>query len=806
MKLKQDIRIAQTWYEGSVKTILRKAKMDEEIAQLENISKNLDEIYQALDENFAVCVLGEAGIGKSTLINSIIDDKENIVPSGGGNGPLTANALRVSYSENKRINVLYHGRDKIKETLKSLLTKIRKERKIATNTDEEDDEISSEVEVENPDEKLKTEEDKEKEIDEAERKARILVCGQQNLDIELEYLVSCLRYILKIKNKRNLPIREEHKKNLEDVAEAISLGSSKKIKEISFSDRQLFQRQLSAHATGHLSPMVFEMRIEWPSQTLKHSLEIIDLPGVGIHNDVYQSTTSDFLRLKAKAVMLVVRDRGLTEESVAVLKHSGFLNRFLHSLHNSSKDPVKILAAVVHVDNIARTAWQNDRASSPDGRASKPLCEHFAHVAKNTQDHIARETKNLISHEWKSSDMEQNKDQQDIIDRLFGALGVFPISALQYRLNTNPDPDDFERPFLTEEQSGIPNLRDELGNIATECCLEREERANRMLESFLASARSPLNTLSAKLSDGARLENERSEFESSLNSYIEDQKPGYHHRKGEFRSLLRKTIPGQIEDKVLIASNKAKRDIHGLIEEMQEYPWNTIKAAVTRFGTYNGAKYINLPNQFAVLFEAPVARVWSKEILSNIKKGTLDFTDYEGQLLKEIFNWAKTNLINYKTDLLQALIAEVDVRRKQLNNISSYSIDEQGDEVKTALLSLITTKIRNKCIRFVEANQHIGPGVKLRMIRMFFSIAEEVAEATAAPVAELLNLKFKTVEETILKSFKENHNPLEDAKNALIERFDKKLERDGVKASEILKLIEKALAQSPDGCEHQLAS
>ena len=41
MKLKQDIRIAQTWYEGSVKTILRKAKMDEEIAQLENISKNL---------------------------------------------------------------------------------------------------------------------------------------------------------------------------------------------------------------------------------------------------------------------------------------------------------------------------------------------------------------------------------------------------------------------------------------------------------------------------------------------------------------------------------------------------------------------------------------------------------------------------------------------------------------------------------------------------------------------------------------------------------------------------------------------
>jgi GTPase SAR1 family protein len=807
MKLKNDIEIALQWYNESVRSILCKAKFDDEITALDNISKNLDEIHQSLDENFAVCVLGEAGIGKSTLINSIIDDQENIVPSGGGHGPLTANALRVVYAEEKKINILYHGRDKIKETLRSLLTKARKDKKTVTNTAEEDEEILTDTGEENPDEKLKTEEDKEKEISEAERKARILVCGKQSLDIELEYLISCLRYILKIKNKKNLPVKEEHKKNLEDVIEAVTLGSSKKIKEIFYTDRQFFQQSLAAHATGHLSPMVFEMQVKWPSETLKHSLEIIDLPGVGIHNDLYQSTTSDFLRLKAKAVMLVVRDRGLSEQSVAVLKHSGFLNRFFYSLSpDSAKDPVKILAAVVHVDDIAKSAWQNDKASSLDGRASKPLYEHFAAVATNTQDYITRETKNLISQEWESSDSEQNKDQQDIIDRLFGNLAVFPTSALQYRLNTNSDPDEFERPFLTLEQSGIPKLRDELGNIATACCLEREERANKELESFLVFAHSALNKLSAKLRDGTRVENARSEFESSLNSYIEGQKSGYHHRKGEFRSLLRKTIPSQIEDKVSIASNKAMRDINSLIENMRDYPWNTIKAAVTRYGTYEGSRYINLPNQFAVLFEAPVARVWSKEILSNIKNGTLEFTEFEGQLLKEIFNWAKKNYVNYKTDLLQVLISDVDVRRKQLNNLSAHAIDEQGDEVKTALLSLITKIIRKKCVEFVEANMQIGPGVKLRMIGMFHSIAEEVAEAAALPVAELLNLKFKSVEETILKSFKENQSPLQDAKKALVERFDKKLERDGIKANEVLKLIENAQHLDPNSSKLQLAS
>jgi hypothetical protein len=796
MKLKEDIKKAKFWYEESVKKILLKAKMDDAVSELETMSENLGTISRTLDENFAVCVLGEAGIGKSTLINSIIDDTEYIVPSGGGHGPLTANALRVVHSEQKKINVLYHGRDKIKETLQKLLKKIRKENKSENDAEIENEHQSDEAEDEQ-EEKLKTEEDKEKEIIEAERKARILVCGQQNQDIDPEYLVSCLRHILKIKNKKNLPIKEEHKKNLDEVIDAVNLGSSKKQREITFADRNVFRTALAAHATGHLSPLVFEMRIEWPSQTLKHSLEIIDLPGVGIHNDLYQSTTSEFLRLKAKAVMLVVRDRGLTEESVAVLKQSGFLNRFLHSLHDPSSDPVRILATVVHIDNIAKTAWQKDKASTPDGRAIKPLHEHFSDAAKSSKENIARETKNLIAKEWNSSDAGLNEDQQQIIDRLFGALGVFPISALQYRLNTSPDPDEFERPFLNVDQSGIPSLRDELGNIATECCLEREERANRMLESFLVSARSHLNVLSAKLSNGTRLENERSEFESALNSYIEGQKSGYHHRKGSFRSFLRKSIPSQIEDKVSIASNKAKDDMHSLIEAMADYPWNTIRAAVTRFGTYYGAKHINLPEQFAVLFEAPVARVWSKEILSNIKKETLGFTDYEGQLLEEIFRWAKKNYVNYRTDLLQALISEVDVRRKQLNDLSAHAINEQGGEVKSALLTLIKNKVRNKCVRFVEANLHHGPGVKLRMIKMFYLIAKDIAEATAPPVGELLNVKFKLVEETILKSFKENSNPLEDAKEALIERFDKKLERDGVKGNEILKLIEKALPQSP---------
>jgi hypothetical protein len=800
MKLKQDIQKVRLWYENSVKKILIKSKLDDAVNELDEFSLKLDKICQALDENFAVCVLGEAGIGKSTLINSIIDDHEHIVPSGGGHGPLTANALRVVYSEQKRIKVLYHGRKVVSETLRKLLAKIRAEKKQGDALSAEEGLESETEEGEEPPDKenFKTENDREKEILEAEKRARILVCGKQSSDIELSYLVSCLRHILKIKNKNSLPILAEHKSNLEDVMEAIKLGSSKEFKEISYTDRSLFRKALSDHATGHLSPLVFEMLIEWPSPTLKHSLEIIDLPGVGIHNDLYKNTTSDFLRLKAKAVMLVVRDRGLTDESVLVLKESGFLNRFLHSLHDPSSDPIRILAAVVHIDDIARSSWLADKDASPDGRATKNLASHFSDVANSAREYISRVTRELFEKEWTSVDAELNKDQKEIIDRLFGSLSIFPISALQFRLNTNPDAEDVQRPFLTEEQTGIPNLRNELSNISTQCCLEREERATSMLSSFLASARSHLKVLSAKLSDASRLDNERAEFERALNAYIAGQSSGYHHRKGQFRSFLRRTIPGQIEDKVCNAALKAKDDMQKVVVGMEDYPWNTIRAAVTRFGTYYGSRHINLPNQFAVLFEAPVARIWSRDILNNIKKETLSFTEYESQLLEEIFKWSKLNYANYRTDLLQALIEETDVRRGKINGLSAHAIDEQSGEVTKALLNLITTKIRNRCVRFVEANEHNGPGVKFRMINMFHKIAQDIADATTGPVAELLTQKFRAVEESIRKSFKENHDPLNDAKDALIDRYDKKLEREGVKSNEILRLIDASNLEAPD--------
>jgi hypothetical protein len=65
-----------------------------------------------------------------------------------------------------------------------------------------------------------------------------------------------------------------------------------------------FRLKLREHACGFLAPLIMEMTIQWPSPLL-NSVELVDLPGIGILSDVYASVTSDYLRNRAKAVMLV---------------------------------------------------------------------------------------------------------------------------------------------------------------------------------------------------------------------------------------------------------------------------------------------------------------------------------------------------------------------------------------------------------------------------------------------------------------------------------------------------------------------
>jgi len=78
------------WFKSHVKPFLESVQ-PEKVAALDSDTRNLENVTSSSHQEFSVCFLGNAGVGKSTLINSLVAGKDVILPAG-GIGPLTAQA------------------------------------------------------------------------------------------------------------------------------------------------------------------------------------------------------------------------------------------------------------------------------------------------------------------------------------------------------------------------------------------------------------------------------------------------------------------------------------------------------------------------------------------------------------------------------------------------------------------------------------------------------------------------------------------------------------------------------------------
>src|SRR5207244_1424856 len=109
--------------------------------------------------------------------------------------------------------------------------------------------------------------------------------------------------------------------------------------------------------------------------------------------------------------------------------------------------------------------------------------------------------------------------------------------------------------------------------------------------------------------------------------FIEPHRKDFYSRQGAFREFLKNTIPQRIEALVKEASRKAEKDIDLYLASLRYAHWSTLRAAVRRGGTFHGSRHIDLPNDFALRFEEPIAEVWGKAILKEVRSKTKEFGD-----------------------------------------------------------------------------------------------------------------------------------------------------------------------------------
>jgi hypothetical protein len=337
----------------------------------------------------------------------------------------------------------------------------------------------------------------------------------------------------------------------------------------------------------------------------------------------------------------------------------------------------------------------------------------------------------------------------------------------------------------------MPQLIQALSDLTAKRSEKQKGHLDAESDRFFRHLRARLEVIRTQWENELHAADEAEALRASLEAFIGEKKlrARFSNRQGAYREFLKSTLPTQIAKVVTDASVKARDEVFSYLEDLQFAYWNTLKAAVVRGGTFYGSKHIDLPKDFALRFEEPIAEVWGKTILKEIRKRTKEYADDCLGLVEEIRSWAKQQGASVRTKLLEAEIDLITEDSKRLSAVGKEAVDELREKVQTSLVKKIEGPIRRKCEKFVADGDAIGPGVKQRILHLFRRLANETIEAATEPAIELLTDRFREVEKEILAVFeehKEHNDPIEAAVNAIVASHEQRIEREDRKKKQLV--------------------
>jgi hypothetical protein len=345
----------KVWFDETGKPFLQQHDVDKALELAQDLERLL-RIDRRASEELPICFLGASGVGKSTLINALVAGHDNVLPSG-GIGPLTALAMEVRYGAEARFEAEYQPPQNVWRLVFGLEQTFKRQQAAQPVQPAEDNESALDLDERMAEEvaELQLEDEPaEKRFDRLRRQALKLVTDDQHGDVPLPYLLDRLRELCGRKPIWGTTTRAADASRLRRLVDALAIAKEGRRHKCSENgDRAAFLSELAEHATGFLAPIIREIHVFWNSPLLRPGLALVDLPGVGVAGDVYKEITRKWIVEKARAVVLIVDNRGVKEPDAELLRRSDFLTRLLFSVDDPKADPVVLVAAVTQLDNSA---------------------------------------------------------------------------------------------------------------------------------------------------------------------------------------------------------------------------------------------------------------------------------------------------------------------------------------------------------------------------------------------------------------------------------------------------------------------
>jgi hypothetical protein len=292
---------------------------------------------------------------------------------------------------------------------------------------------------------------------------------------------------------------------------------------------------------------------------------------------------------------------------------------------------------------------------------------------------------------------------------------------------------------------------------------------------------------------------EAARLESELAPVLKEKREEYGRRASAFREFLNETVQAKIEALVLEAREVAEQDVRSYLFQLQGVHWATLRAAVTRGGCYYGSTAINLPDDISGYFQGPMAAVWGQKLLRDIRKRTTELAADIEQMVNELCEWAKEHGgASVDRKLLEAQQERIKALSAQMRAVGKEAVAELRDSVKSELTTVIRKPISAACKKFVDEGDHIGSGVKFRILELFRGLATQATNAAKAPAMKILQTNFEAVRIEIQTEFKKGGNPIQDTADLVVERHEAKVRRsDAQRRGPILSELDAVFSKCP---------
>ena len=803
------------WLDEQVNPFL-KAYAPEKMAALQGDRERFLRI-KARPDDVTVCFLGNSGVGKSTLLNALAADAAQVLPAG-GIGPLTAQATEVHYSEVPMFRVVYHPKGRLWQTAFALEARLQRQRKQAdalgqtpANSDLAQglsDEEQREAVADATSNEVQSDDGPVTDVLEGYiKQAKNMVCGNQFADRPLDYLVDALRVACGQDTRWGTQLDDSDLRRVARVRRILAAGKEGlRYERRAQGDQRDFMEDLKDHAAGFLSPLIERIEVGWPAEVLRAGVKLVDLPGVGIAQDTYRDVTKQYVREKARAVIVVVDRAGPTESTVDLLRTSGYWDRLVGAADDPASDLCTMLIAVTKVDDVADTERSTRAANLEPGQPKPKKREVYLELVEQFKPRMRAQISEQLLKIGVSDNQAVQTARQIAREGILSSLEIHPVSAPELRRIIQDDDDD--RPFLREpEETGIPLLRQSLMDLAR---TERELRAQQLAEveqRLLQAAVNELEVIQAAWQEDNRAAEEAERLQAALNEILNPKKEEYRARAAEFRGYLKETVQARIESLVMEAREEAEKEVRKYLQRLQHAHWATLRAAVRRGGTFYGNSHINLPDDISGYFQEPMAAVWGQKLLRDIRRRTTELANDVEQMVMEVCDWARLEAgaqVNKK--LLESQQARVAALAEQMKAVGKEAVDEMREVVKNELTKTIRQPIKQACEKFVQEGDDIGAGVKHRILSLFNQLALEATSAAKAPALRILGDKATLVRQEIQQAFKDGGDPLQDTADVIVQRHEDRQRRsDAQKRKGVLAEVEAALLSRPVGVDSAIA-